>query len=152
MDHKLSTQFKLSDKKKSSILSQCVEYSNNRTQAFWFLHFGAKRHTVIQSAPIYKCIEINSTFLLVPSKKRHLNIFPLPYNDFISEMTWPQVTEIEIPRYTFCRNWCLHQLLKVSYWYHTKRSQCAIMNIFEVRSLDLTWHDLGLNFYVRVRN
>ena len=31
-------------------------------------------------------------------------------------MIWPQVIEIEIPRYTFCGYWCPHQLLKVSRW------------------------------------
>ena len=31
-------------------------------------------------------------------KKQHMNISPLPYNGEVSEFTWPQVTEIKIPR------------------------------------------------------
>ena len=78
-------------------------------------------------------LEINSTFPLVPSKKRHLNIFPLPYNGQVQEMSWPQVTDIEIPRYTFYRYWCRYQLMKVSYWCLKNCSHGVIINIFRGR-------------------
>ena len=90
-------------------------------------------------------------FLLALSGKRHLNIFHLPYNAQVSEMTWPQVIEIKIPRCKFCVYWCLYQLLKVSYWYLKNCSHSEVLNIFWVRvtSPDLvTWPEmtLGWNF------
>ena len=68
-----------------------------------------------------------------------MNISPLPYNGDVSELTWPQVTELKIPRYISCKYWCPHQILKVSYWYLKNCSYSEILNIFEVGSLDLTW-------------
>ena len=29
-----------------------------------------------------------------------MTFFPLPYNDEVSELAWPQVSEVKIPRYT----------------------------------------------------
>ena len=68
-----------------------------------------------------------------------MNISPLPYNGEATELTWPQVTEIEITRYTFCRYWCLYQIPKVWYWYLKNCSHSQILNIFWGR---FTWPDL----------
>ena len=46
--------------------------------------------------------------------KKHLIIFPLPYNGLVRKLTRPQVTEIKIPRYTNCTYWCPYQLLEVA--------------------------------------
>ena len=64
-------------------------------------------------------------------------------------MTWPQVTEIEIPRYTFC-GYCPYQFLKVSY--DTLKTVVTRNKYFEVGSLDLTWDDLELEFSEKTRN
>ena len=62
--------------------------------------------------------------------KKHFKIFPLPYNGLVRKLTWPEVTEIKIPRYTFCRYWCPYQLLKVSCWSTENYSHIAIANSF----------------------
>ena len=38
----------------------------------------------------------------------------LTYNGEVAKMTWPEVTDIKNPRYTFCRHWLAHHILKVS--------------------------------------
>ena len=71
-------------------------------------------------------------------KKRHINIFPLPYNGELSELTWPPVTEIKIPRYKF-RYRCPYQLLKVPYWSLKSCSHGDLLHTFWGR---VTWPDL----------
>ena len=72
---------------------------------------------VIESGLTWNNLEIIS---MIPSTyriiKEHLNIFLLPSNCLVRKMTWPQVTEIKILKYTFCRHRCPHQLMKVSCW------------------------------------
>ena len=68
----------------------------------------------------------------------YLNIFYLPYNGLVRKLTWTQVTEIEISRYTICRHWCSNHL-KVSCWSLKNRSHGSISNIFGVW---VTWTDM----------
>ena len=86
--------------------------------------------------------------------KKHLNIFPLPYNGPVRKLTWPQVTEIQIPRYTICRYWCPNQPLKVSCWSLKNCSHSAITNIFGgwVTWPDLvTWPEMTLSWNFQER-
>ena len=72
--------------------------------------------------------------------KVHLNIFSLPYNGLVRKLTWPQVTEIKIPRLTFSRYWWSNQLLKDSCWSLKNCGNSAITNILGGW---VTWPDLG---------
>ena len=45
-----------------------------------------------------------------------LNVLPLHYNSGVTKFTRPYVTEIEILRDTFCRYWCLYQVLELPCW------------------------------------
>ena len=53
----------------------------------------------------YACAKVNITELI---------FCPLTYNGEVAKMTWPEVTDIKNPRYTFCRHWWAHHILKVS--------------------------------------
>ena len=72
-------------------------------------------------------------------KKKHLNIFLLPYNGLVRKLTWPQVTDIQILRYTFCRYWCPNQNLKFSCW---SLKNCSLSTITNICGIWVTWPDL----------
>ena len=69
----------------------------------------------------------------------HFDIFPKAYDVKISNLTWPQVTEIKILRYTNCTYWHPYE--------HTKRWNCTMKNstsgitanFSEVGSTNLLW-------------
>ena len=64
--------------------------------------------------------------------------------DKVTKLTWHQMIEIKIPRYTFCRNRCSYQLPKVSYWFLKNYTHCAIKYFW--RQGHLPWPgDLPLN-------
>ena len=44
----------------------------------------------------YACAKVNIMDLI---------FCPLTYNGEVAKMTWPEVTDIKNPRYTFCRHW-----------------------------------------------
>ena len=53
----------------------------------------------------YACAKVNITELI---------FCPLTYNGEVAKMTWPEGTDINDPRYTFCRHWWAYHILKVS--------------------------------------
>ena len=66
--------------------------------------------------PIGTCNIIILTILSgLGSIQRKLKFLPLTYNGEVVKLTWPQVTDIKNPRYTFCRYYHPHQLLKLLY-------------------------------------
>ena len=50
----------------------------------------------------------------------YFNFLPLTYNGKFTKLSWPKVTSIKIPRYTFCRYWWSYAILKV--WCRIKLS------------------------------
>ena len=66
-----------------------------------------------------KCPQLSYTIWfhskrLRQSKYNRVDFCPLTYNGEVAKMTWPEVTDIKNPRYTFCRHWWPHHIPKVS--------------------------------------
>ena len=100
------------------------------------------RHRVSSLLPVIRCLSISNGFLL---KEAHFIFLPLTYKMERSP-TWPWAMNIEIPRYTFYRYWCIYQLLKVSRWLgiqyqcsYDEHSAFSIQTFSEARSLCVTW-------------
>ena len=53
------------------------------------------------SSTILKYNSIHDKMIGSDAYRRDLAFFPLPYNGEVTKLTWPQVTEIKNPRYTF---------------------------------------------------
>ena len=62
---------------------------------------GSKLHTGHREWPNLRISWDNKHVLTLTFGKRHMMIFLLPCNGEASELTWPQITEIKIHRYTF---------------------------------------------------
>ena len=64
-------------------------------------------------------------------------------------MTWPEVTRIKIPRYTFFKYWCPKAILNVSYRSLDNCGSGSILNFFGGRVIWpglVTWYDLRLKY------
>ena len=73
------------------------------------------------------------------AQKRYLEFPPLTYNGEPAKMTWPEVTDMEIPRYTFYKYWRSNVILKVSSFSLKNCGRDATANFL---GGGVTWPDL----------
>ena len=95
--------------------------------------------------PVIRCLSVSNGFL---PKEAPFIFLPLPYNGEVAKLTWPWVTDIKIPRYTFYKYWYGYQSLKVSMWSGIQWSYDEHSNFFLrwghlMWPGDLTVSDLG---------
>ena len=76
------------------------------------------------------CAKVNITELI---------FCPLTYNGEVAKMTWPEVTDIKNPRYTFCRHCDLIIFRKFHNFPWNIVAVARWESYFVVVSLDLTW-------------
>ena len=92
----------------------------------------------VSSLPVTRCLRVFRMSFFQKGRLSFLSHW-LISNGKVAKWTWPWVTDIKIPGYTFYTSSYGYQSLEVSKWSAIRCSHDEHSTFSEVRSLDVTW-------------